>query len=119
MIKIDDLTIYCTRGDAGDIDFSCKDENGNDYEFSNGQHVILKVFDKNDYSNIVLKKDVVVSSTCTSVTIPLTSQDTQIGSLINKPVKYNYEISIDDTNTVIGYDEDGAKEFILYPEGGD
>ena len=68
---------------------------------------------------ILLKKTVEVDTTCTKVLIPLASSDTAIGSLINKPIKYNYEISIDDTNTVIGYDDDGPKEFILYPEGGE
>ena len=32
---------------------------------------------------------------------------------------FNYEISIDDTGTIIGYDEDGPKLFILLPEGGE
>ena len=50
MIKVDGTTIHCTRGDAGEIEFSCKDESGNDYEFNSGQRVILKVYNKNDYS---------------------------------------------------------------------
>lgn len=119
MIKVEDYTIHCTRGDEGEIQFSCKDDSGNDYQFEVGQTIVLKVFDKKNYADVILKKVVEVAEACTSVLIPLTSQDTTIGELINKPVKYNYEISIDDTDTVIGYDEEGPKEFILYPEGGD
>ena len=119
MIKVEESTIHVTRGDEGKIQFSCKDENGNDYEFSGGQKVILKVFNRKNYSDVILKKEVLIDEVCTSVTIPLNSEDTTIGDYINKPIKYNYEISIDDTNTVIGYDDAGPKEFILYPEGGD
>lgn len=52
----------------------------------------------------------------------ITSNETKIGNIINRPVIYWYEIVVNpDTNaqTIIGYDDGGAKEFILYPEGGD
>lgn len=119
MIKIEGYTIHCTRGDEDEIDFNCEDDNGNAYHFEPGQTVILKVFNKKNYEDIVLKKVVTVEETCTSVSIPLTSEDTTIGELINKPVTYHYEISIDDKKTIIGYDEEGPKQFILYPEGGE
>lgn len=119
MFKVEDNTIHCTRGDKGKIEFSCKNNDGTDYIFQDNEKVILKVFDKKDVTKIVLKKEVNAEKGSKSVEIDLDSEDTKIGDYINKSVIYNYEISINDTNTVICYDEDGAKEFILYPEGGE
>ena len=36
--------------------------------------------------------------------------------LTNKPVTYWYDLVLNETNTIIGYDEDGAKKIIVYPE---
>lgn len=119
MFKVKDNTIHCTRGDIGRIEFSCKNNDGTDYIFQSGQKIILKIFEKKNVINVLLKKEVIVEKNCTTVIIELEPEDTRIGDYINKPVTYNYEISIDGTNTVICYDEDGAKEFILYPEGGE
>ena len=52
----------------------------------------------------------------------LSSEETKIGNVISKPVVYWYEIEINPDSapiTIIGYDNDGAKELILYPEGVD
>ena len=54
------------------------------------------------------------------VTISLSSTDTRIGEIINKPVDYWYEIELNpDTTpqTIIGYDADGPKILKLFPEG--
>lgn len=50
------------------------------------------------------------------VEIPLNSEDTKIGDVVNYKVKYWYEIELNNMTT-IGYDKEGPKEFILYPEG--
>ena len=45
-----------------------------------------------------------------------------IGEVINKPTNYWYEIELNPNTqpqTIIGYDEDGEKLFVLYPEGSD
>jgi len=50
----------------------------------------------------------------------LSSDETRIGDYINKPVTYWYEIELNPNNnstTIIGYDDDGPKQFKLYPEG--
>ena len=36
---------------------------------------------------------------------------------MNKPVEYWYEIELNNEHTVIGYDDNGAKIFMLFPEG--
>ena len=54
------------------------------------------------------------------MSIPITSTDTTIGDYIDKKVTYWYEVEINpDINgyTIIGYDENGPKKFILLPEG--
>lgn len=119
MFKIEGETIHCTRGDIGNISFSCNEEDGTTHVFNTGDRIIFKVYEKNNVSNVVLKKEYVVTSDCNSVVIELDSNDTTIGDLINKKTIYNYEISINDEQTVIGFDENGGKEFILYPEGGE
>ena len=52
----------------------------------------------------------------------MTGEDTKIGQVINKPIDYWYEIELNpeiNPQTVIGYDNDGAKIFKLFPEGAD
>lgn len=90
------------------------------YKFSNGEVVRLNVFKKKDCGCIVIQKDVNVTETTDTVTIPLDSKDTTIGTIISKPTTYWYEIELNPTTTpqtVIGYDYNGEKQFILYPEG--
>ena len=55
--------------------------------------------------------------TCDFVTFELTKEDTTIGELIAKPKTYQYDICVNEDQTILGYDDAGAKEFILYPEG--
>ena len=38
---------------------------------------------------------------------------------MNIPTEYWYEIELNNENTVIGYDNNGPKLFVLYPEGED
>lgn len=116
MFKVDGTTIHCTRGDAGNIKFTV---NNGEYKFVKDDVVTLKVYEKGNVDKVVLQKNVKITEVSTSVIIELTTSDTKIGNVINKPAKYWYEISINDEHTVIGYDDDGTKEFILYPEGGE
>lgn len=116
MFKVDGTTIHCTRGDAGNIKFTV---NNGEYKFAKDDVVTLKVYEKGNVDKVVLQKNVKITEVSTSVIIELTSLDTKIGNVINKPAKYWYEISINDEHTVIGYDDEGTKEFILYPEGGE
>ena len=77
---------------------------------------------KNKGFEVETQKDVKVTSVGTTVNMDLDSADTKIGNYINKPVTYWYEIELNpDTSplTIIGYDNDGPKKFILYPEAGE
>lgn len=117
----DDMSIYCTRGDAGGfyVQASLKEQA---YTFRTGDVVRLKVFRKKDCENVVLQKDVDVAEDTTQVEVFLTKEDTKIGEVISKPTDYWYEVELNpDTKpqTIVGYDEDGAKVFKLFPEGKD
>lgn len=123
MFKInEDKSIYLTRGDIANITVGANDTDGNAHTFSVGDVVRLKVFKRKDCANVVLQKDVVVKEECQTVDILIGRSDTKIGDIINTPTKYWYEVELNpDTTpqTIIGYDEEGEKLFVLYPEGGD
>lgn len=117
----DDMSIYVTRGDTLFFTVSAE-ENGENYVFNVGDVVRIKVTDKKGCDNVVLQKDFVVTSATESVDIILNGNDTKIGDVISKPKDYWYEVELNpftNPQTIIGYDDDGAKIFKLFPEGRD
>lgn len=118
----EDNSIYVTRGDIATISVSLTDNDGNPYMFIPGDVLRIKVFEKKNCSEVVLQKDFPVDEETDTVELYLDERDTKIGGVISKPVDYWYEIELNpfsDPQTVIGYDEDGAKVFKLFPEGRD
>jgi lysophospholipase L1-like esterase len=117
----EDLSIYATRGDV--VFFSVNAYDGADnHTFKAGDVVRFKVFGKKDAENVILQKDFPVTEECEEVEIFLEKEDTKIGDVISKPRDYWYEVELnpsDNPQTIIGYDEDGAKVFRLFPEGDD
>lgn len=122
MFKInEDMSIYVTRGDMVTLGVSA-DSNGQLHTFQPGDLVRFKVFEKKGCDNVVLLKDVYVDEATEKVDILLTGEDTKFGGVINKPTDYWYEVELNPLTvpqTIIGYDEEGAKVFRLYPEGGE
>ena len=120
MFKInDDLTIECTRGDAATFTVGAN-VGGTPYTFREGDVVRFSVCTKKDYSDVVLQKNTVVKSATEAVEIHLEGKDTKLGDGINKATEFWYEVELNpDTypQTIIGHTEDGAKVFMLYPEG--
>ena len=117
----DDLSIYVTRGDTAFFSVTV-DDDGKPYVFQAGDVVRFKVFGKKDAENVVLQKDFPVTAKTESVAILLTEDDTKIGDVISKHKDYWYEVELNpftNPQTIIGYDEDGAKVFRLLPEGAD
>ena len=121
MIKIDEeKTIHLTRGDSATIVVTAQNDDGSNYEFQKGDTLRLKVMSKKKVEEIVLTKDIIIDSNKESVEIELTSDETRIGDYINKPITYWYEVELNPDNnstTIIVYDENGPKQFKLYPEG--
>lgn len=121
VIDSEDLSIYVTRGDAVAFTVSA-DDDGSPYKFQVGEVVRFTVYGRNDASTVVLQKDFPVEEVTETVGIYLTEDDTKIGDVISKPKDYWYEVELNpftDPQTIIGYDEDGAKVFKLFPEGKD
>lgn len=113
MFKIEGDTIYITRGDIATIELSI-----DDYTFQVNDTIEFRVYNKKALDKLpVLEKEITVETAGETVDIELTHQDTSIGNITNKPVEYWYEIELNDNQTVVGYDEDGAKLLILMPEG--
>ena len=121
LILNDDLSIYCTRGDCGEISINAR-INGEPSVFGAGDVLRLKVFEKKGCDTVVMQRDFTIEEEADSFVISLNAADTKIGKVISKPVDYWYEVELNpDTNpqTIIGYDEDGPKVFKLFPEGKD
>ena len=117
----DDNSIYATRGDIVLFSVTAEDE-GVKYRFQPGDVVRIKVYGRKDAENVVLQKDFPVGEACDAVEIFLSEEDTKIGEVISKPADYWYEVELNpltNPQTIIGYDEDGAKVFKLFPEGKD
>ena len=115
----EDLSIYATRGDIVHIKVEAVSE-GEKYKFQAGDIVRFKVFGKKDCAEVVFVKDFPITAETEIVEIFLTGNETRIGGVINKPSDYWYEVELNpETNpqTIIGYDEEGAKVFRLFPEG--
>lgn len=117
----EDNSIYVTRGDV--VFFSVTaEEDGKNHKFSPGDVVRIKVYGKKDAENVVLQKDFAVTEYTEEVAVYLSEEDTKFGEVISKPTDYWYEVELnpgDNPQTIIGYDEDGAKIFKLFPEGDD
>lgn len=122
MFKVNnDKSIYVTRGDILAFKVTA-DYYGENYVFKAGDIVRMKVFEKKGCDCVMLQKDFIVESDTEEVTIQLTGSDTKFGELIHKPKDYWYEVELNpltNPQTIIGYDEDGAKVFRLFPEGAD
>ena len=114
MIKVDaDKTIRVSRGDGFSLNVSA---NGGEYEFQPNDVIRLRVYNKKGYEEEpLLEVSKTVTEETTSVALNVASEDNMFSGDINKPMTYWYEISLNETQTIIGYDEDGAKLFIVYP----
>lgn len=115
----EDKSMSITRGDAVTF-WVAAVINGEDYHFKPGDVVRFKVFEKKSCDSVVIKKDFGVAEDSLAVKLYLSGDETKVGEIISKPTDYWYEIELNpDTHpqTIIGYDEDGAKVFKVYPEG--
>lgn len=137
MIRIgeDKTTIYITRGDITTGEFNrlafclpvynaaTKEEEY--YEFKPTDKISFVAFSKKGYTkNEILRKEYILSdlgymTNTTTPEIPLTEEDTKSFPLKNKGVTYWYDIVLNDTLTVLGFDDEGSKKIIVYPEAGE
>lgn len=119
VIDKDTKQINLTRGDVAAILVNAM-KDGEEYKFQPNDVVRFKVFKAKDCNCVEMQKDTLVTEESTTVNISLDSEDTKIGDIVNKPTKYWYEIELNPETapqTIVGYDLDGEKIFMLYPEG--
>ncbi len=134
MIAIGDdkETIYITRGDTPQDKFNkiafefpiynVKTKDEELYEFQLNDKISFVVFEKKGYTKkeIFRKdykiKDIGYTEPTTFPEIVLTEEETKMFPLSNKKQTFWYDLVLNDTTTMLGYDEDGAKKIIVYPE---
>lgn len=113
MLRITDNEIELTRGDECTLVLDVEN-----YKFKAGDTVEFRVYPKKGmHLSPLLSKLVTVEQPSDTVEINLTSQDTKIGEISTKGIPYWYEVELNDSVTVIGYDDEGPKILMLYPEG--
>lgn len=112
MFKINaDKSIEITRGDRATIKLKNKTT-----DFNVGDVIKFSIVEKRNYNNLVFQKTYEVLESGETFDITLTSEDTTIGDIISDKKEYWYEIEYNGNQTPIGFDENKAKKFILYPE---
>lgn len=113
MFNIKDDTLYFTRGDAIAFNLSI-----DGYIFKPEDKIAFRIYERNRLSMAPLSEVITtVEEESATVRITVPSEATKIGKILNKPMEYWYEIELNDSFTVIGYDDNGPKTIILYPEG--
>ncbi len=118
MRVIEGTTIKINRGDILPLRLTIPISDEENYVFQIGDVVRFAVYGKKQYQNEpYVLKEIVVQEETEHVNFVIESEEMKFGDIINKPTTYWYEVELNGEQTVIGYDDDGAKEFILYPEG--
>lgn len=113
MFKTDsNKNIYLNRGDAMTIVLTSTNR-----PFVVGDAIKFSVVKRNDYSTVYLRKLFNIEEGGESIELVFNSEDTAFGPVLKDgPVVYWYEVELNGSDTIIGYDLDGPKQLILYPE---
>lgn len=120
IIDEDGTTLKVTRGQSGSITFGALTPEGEPYTFVAGDVIRLNVTKEGKENMVVMSVDTIVEEDTEEVTISITSFDSKIGTVINKPTDYWYDIELNPDSSIaqmlLGYDDEGPKIFKLYPE---
>ena len=110
----DDGSIHLNRGDQLIITLN------NDVNFSVGDKIKFSIMKKGNCEEILLQKTFEVETEGKIFDLVLTPEETRIGNFLKSgSMTYWYEIEYNGINTLTGFDTEGAKEFVLYPEAAD
>ncbi len=110
-IDIEEKTIMVNRGDRCTIPlYAIKNS------FKKDDKIKFSIVEKNNYSNVLFQKIYTVMEDSKQFCITMTSDETRFDEPINREKEYWYEIEYNGISTLIGYDQNRAKKFILYPE---
>lgn len=134
MIKInpdDETTLYLTRGDATHEKYNniafCYPINNvttgevENYKFQPEDEITFVIFEKSGYTRKeILKKkyklkDIGYLNETEYPELILTEENTKVFELLNKKKTYWYDLVLNDTTTILGYDDENAKKIIVFP----
>jgi len=116
-----DKKMSFNRGDKVSFTFSALDANGDPYTFLTSDVLTMNVITPKKYTDgVVFTKDFTISVEGVNQVLELTALETKsMCNMINEPLTLWYEIVLNDDETLVGYDADGAKLAVIYPEGGE
>lgn len=123
--ETDKTTIHLTRGDriehlAFYLPIKLQDGTIQNYIFKVGDKISFIVKEKKGYDKPeVFRKDFFIEEETEYPEINLQGTETKWGEILNKRATYWYDIVLNDDITILGFDENGAKQIYLYPEGGE
>lgn len=90
------------------------------YQFQVGDIVKFNIYERKGYDKEpLLSKSIEVLETAYELEIPLNEEDTTFGEIPNKATTYWYDITLNEDLTIVCFNEEGAREFIMYPAKGD
>ena len=127
----DRRTIYLTRGDETSEFFKLafyfpiwnfETQQEEKYTFQSTDKIAFVVKEKKGYTKpeVLRIEKTLAEMGCTGPTqypeIILTKEDTKAFELLSKKKTYWYDIVLNDTTTILGYDEEGASKLVVYPE---
>lgn len=113
MYRIINKNVYVNRGDA--LTLHLVNRTG---DFKAGDWIILSICEENNLENTLLTKRIDISEASDVADISVTSAETKsLCEAFKTGYKiFWYEIELNNNTTLIGYDLDGPKLFVLYPE---
>lgn len=90
------------------------------YQFQVGDVVKFNIYDKKGYDKEpMMSKSFEVDTATYELALPLNEEDTTFGEIPNKATTYWYDITLNEDLTIVCFNEEGAREFIMYPAKGD
>lgn len=132
MIAVEGTTIHLTRGDSTHKDyntlafqypiFNLATKEEENYIFQLDDKITFVAIEKKGYTKeeIFRKeytlKDIGYIESTDTVELPLTEEETKLFPLSNKAQTYWYDLILNDTTTMLGFDNEGGKKLIVYPE---
>ena len=112
MYKVIDKNIYLNRGEKLSISVV-----NNSEPFKANDILKFSICKQGDYSTVVFQKEFTVDEEASEVVLSFTAAETKIGEPIKSGEKtYWYEIELNDDQTLLGWDQNGPKLFVLWPE---
>lgn len=130
----DRRTIYLTRGDATNEFFrlafyfpiwNYETQEEEKYTFQLTDKIAFVVKEKKGYTKtevLRIEKTLAEMGEVEPTQYPeiqLTEEDTKAFDLLTKKKTYFYDIVLNDSTTILGYDMEGASKLIIFPEAGE